>query len=358
MYPTPKLSRLLLSSIIATAFAAPAMAQTNITIEGIADLYVGSMKNSGDAGRTATLGSGGMSTSFLGFKGNEDLGAGLKAHFTLGAFLRADDGASGRFTGDTYFGRDANVGLSGSFGSIALGRSISPTTLPVFLFNPMGDSFTLSPLVLHMAVPTGSWTPSFAGDTGWSNQIRYTTPSFGGLTANLSYQLGEAAGNTGKNNFGGNVLYFNGPLSLTAAYHRVEVNNPFDALPGPSVVNAIPGTGISATRQKFWLVGGGYDLKVVKLFATYDESKHNVSLEDKTASLGLSAPVGAGNILAGYARTKRSSVAFAERTRDTFSIGYDYNLSKRTDLYTFVMGDKVTGFDREISYAAGIRHRF
>jgi predicted porin len=358
----PTLVKLLLSTAIAAAFATPAMAQTSVNVEGIVDTFVGSMKNSGDAGRATKLDSGGMSTSYLGFKGVEDLGGGLKANFTLGAFLRADSGAQGRFDGDSFFARDANVGLSGNFGALTLGRSIAPTTLPVFLFNPIGDSFTLSPLVLHHAVSTTAWTNSLAGDTGWSNAIRYTTPSFGGLTANLYYQLGEAPAANSKKNVGGNVLYFNGPLSLSVAYHDVQVNNPNDTTNGISIVQTIPVTAtakLTATEQKMWLIAGAYDFNVIKVYATYDQAKHDIDLRDKTATLGLSVPTGgAGKVLAEAAQTRRTSGSFEERRRTTYSVGYDYNLSKRTDLYAFLLNDKVTGFDSAHSVAAGVRHRF
>ena len=363
MQSKPTLVKLLLSTAIAAAFAGPALAQTSVSVEGIYDVYVGSMKNSGDAGRTSKLDSGGMSTSYLGFKGAEDLGGGLKATFTLGAFFRGDTGASGRFNGDTFFARDANVGLSGSLGAVTLGRSISPVTLPAFLFNPVGDSFALSPLVLHKAVSTNAWTNSFAGDTGWSNAIRYTTPSFGGLTANVYYQLGEQVGGTGKNNVGGNVLYFNGPLSLTVAYHDVEVNNPVDnTVSGPSIVKSIPvtaTTNLTAAEQKLWLIGGAYNFNVVKVFATYDQAKHDVDLRDKTGTLGVSIPTGgAGNILGAVAQTRRTSGAFDERRRTTYSVGYDHSLSKRTELYAFLLNDKVSNFENEQSLALGVRHRF
>lgn len=356
------LVKLLLSSAIAAAFAGPAFAQTSVNVEGIYDVYVGSMKNSGDTGRTTKLDSGGMSTSYLGFKGTEDLGGGLKATFTLGAFFRGDTGQSGRFNGDTFFARDANVGLNGSFGAVTLGRSISPVTLPAFLFNPIGDSFALSPLVLHKAVSTNSWTNSFAGDTGWSNAIRYTTPSFGGLTANVYYQLGEQVGG-GKKNVGGNLLYFKGPLSLTVAYHDVEVNNPTDnTASGPSNVKTIPvtaTTNLTATEQKLWMVGGAYDFSVVKVFATYDQARHDADLRDKTGTLGVSIPTGgAGKILGAVAQTRRTSGAFDERRRTTYSVGYDHSLSKRTELYAFLLNDKVSSFENEQSLALGVRHRF
>jgi predicted porin len=358
------LVKLLLSSAIAAAFASPAFAQTSVNVEGIVDMFVGSMKNSGDLGRTSKVDSGGMSTSFFGFKGVEDLGSGLKANFTLGAFFRADTGAAGRFgtvntAGDTFFARDANVGLSGSFGAVTLGRSISPVTLPVFLFNPIGDSFTLSPLVLHSAVSSSTFNSSFGnGDTGWSNSIRYTTPSFGGLTGNVYYQLGERAGDTSKKNVGGNVLYFNGPLSLTVAYHDVQVGNPTDN-PANGIVTAPNAAQTPALEQKLWFVGGAYDFSLAKVFVTYDQAKHDIDLRDKTASLGLSIPTGgAGKVLAAAAQTRRTGAGFSELRRTTYSLGYDYNLSKRTDLYAFLLNDKVTSYDNAASVALGVRHRF
>jgi predicted porin len=306
--------------------------------------------------------SGGLTTSWIGFKGSEDLGNGLKANFLLTSFLQTDTGVQGRFPGDTLFSRDANVGLSGNFGALTLGRELAPQFLPTILFNPFGDSYQFSPLLQHLNVPvlnadfSTRWANTMASDTGWSNSIRYVTPSFGGLTANLHYQFGEVAGDNGKNNVGMNLLYFNGPLSLTAFYHRVKVNNPLAAPVG--IVQVSP-TGVNAARQTAWYLGGAYDLKVAKLFATYDRTKHDIDQEDKTWSLGTSVPAGNGKILAAWAQTKRTGAAVgADQKRDTASVGYDYDLSKRTDLYAILMSDKIRSLDRGNSFGVGIRHRF
>jgi len=44
--------------------------------------------------------------------------------------------------------------------------------------------------------------------------------------------------------------------------------------------------------------------------------------------------------------------------RDTESVGYDYFLSKRTDIYAVVIHDKVTNLGAGTGVAAGLRHRF
>ena len=70
---------------------------------------------------------------------------------------------------------------------------------------------------------------------------------------------------------------------------------------------------------------------------------------------------GPGKVLAGYADTKWTTTPTSARNgskRDTFSLGYDYNFSKRTDGYVVYMNDKITSYDRGNSFAVGIRHRF
>ena len=346
-----RLNKLLLAAALGGALAAPAFAQTSVTVSGTMDAFAGSMRMAGDSDSRAVVNSGGMTTSWIGFKGSEDLGNGLKANFALTTFLQADTGVQGRFPGDTLFSRDANVGLSGSFGTVTVGRGLAPNFLPSILFNPFGDSFTFAPLILHMDVPLfngSNWGSTIAADTGWSNQIIYTTPSIGGVTANLHYQFGEVAGKTGKNNVGGNLLYFNGPLSLTAFYENAQMTNP------------VP---VQQNRSKTWFVGGGYDFNVVKLMATYQKTSvdHDVSgttdQDFKTYSLGLSAPVGGGQILAAWAQTKQDAPGI-DRKRSTASLGYDYNLSKRTDVYAIYMNDRITNLSNGNSFGVGIRHRF
>jgi predicted porin len=352
--------------LIACVAAGSALAQTQVSVSGLVDMFAGSMKNSGDTAHKAVVGSGGMTTSWFGFKGTEDLGGGLRTEFALTGFYRGDTGEIGRFGGDNLFSRDANVGLAGGFGKVQFGRALAPNFLPTVLFNPFGDSFTFSPLVLHANVPSGAfgartWTAANAGDTGWSNQIIYTTPKMGGLTANLHYQFGEVAGATSRNNVGVNAIYFNGPVGLTAFYHDVEVANPN---PGPIIdATAAPVSFASINRQKTYFVGGSYDFTAAKLYATFQRNKDDTTtgrdLTDKLYTVGVNAPAGGGAVLLAYAHTTRSgTLVGADRKRDTVSLGYDYPLSKRTDLYTIAMSDKITNADRAASFGLGMRHKF
>ncbi|WP_159912832.1 porin [Pantoea sp. 18069] len=339
----------LLALVAALACAGAAQAQSTVQISGLVDVYAGSMRQSGSAGRTSTVGSGGMTTSWLGFSGKEDLGNGLKAEFVLSSFLRADVGNLGRYDGDPAFSRDANVALSGGFGTLRLGRSKAPNFLPTILANPYGDSFTVSPLVLHANMASlpawGFGNLTTPADTGWSNQVTYSTPSIGGLSANLHYQFGEQGGDTGKGNVGVNLMYFGGPLTLLGFYEHVKISNPVN----PAPINT----------KTDWMLGGAYDFSVVKAYATYGQAEVDATnFEARTISLGLDLPVmsKAGTVKAAVARTKVEGPANATRT--TASLGYDHFLSKRTDLYAVTMHDKITHLKSGTSLVLGVRHRF
>ena len=66
---------------IASAISMPVFAQSGVEIHGSVDAFVGSTKI-GDQ-RASAMGSSGLSNSWIGFSGTEQLGHGLKAHFSL-----------------------------------------------------------------------------------------------------------------------------------------------------------------------------------------------------------------------------------------------------------------------------------
>ncbi|MDP3138891.1 MAG: porin [Burkholderiaceae bacterium] len=337
-----------LSLCALAALAGAAHAQSSVQILGTLDTYFGTRKMAGDAAKTTVLNSGGMTTSWFGFKGTEDLGGGMKASFALTSFIQTDTGSQGRFAADTFFSRDANVSLSGGFGSITLGRALAPNFLPTIITNPFGDSFAFSPLVLHANVPlfngTG-WAATTPSDTGWGNEIVYSPPTFiKGLSANIHYQLGEVQGNSSPHNAGFNVLYFGGPLTLTGFYERDQITNPAASAPFPG-----------GEKKTDWMVGAAYDFTVVKAFATWGKAKSEIAaIGAKTASLGVAVPVGGGKILAGTARTRMTP----GNTRRTTTVGYDYFLSKNTDLYAMYVNDRISGFSSGNSLGLGVRLRF
>jgi predicted porin len=354
------MKKTLLALALTGAFASGAFAQ-NVTLSGLVDAYVGSIQYSGDK-RVLALNSGGMTTSWWGISGTEDLGGGLKASFKLSSFFRVDSGSSGRFPGnESFFSRDASVALEGGFGKVTMGRALAPNFLPTVIFNSFGDSFAFSPLVVHANVPlfngTG-WPSANAGDTGWSNEIIYSTPNFSGFSANLHYQLGEVSGSSGKRNFGGNFLYFGGPFAVGGFVHSVRVNNP------------LPGTAgdvkLGFSQQKAWMLSGKAGLGPANVFANYERTSHDGGIagdaDSKIWSVSADLAAGSGKVLAAYANTKWTTTPITStlngKKRKTFSLGYDYVMSKRTDVYTVVMSDKITNANKGTTFALGMRHKF
>jgi len=335
-----------LLTLAAVLCAAGAHAQSSVTLSGTVDVYAGSVRMAGDGGRKAVVNSGGLTTSWFGFSGTEDLGGGLKAGFALTSFIQADTGVQGRFPNDTFFSRDANVSLSGGFGTLRLGRWMAPNFLPSVLGNPLGDSFVFSPLILHKNVPlfnASGWQATTPSDTGWSNQIAYSTPDIGGFKANIQYQFGEQPGDNGKKNIGANFFYFGGPLLVTGYYERDQISN--------------PGQGAYlGTTKKDWMLAAAYDFTFVKPYLSYGQAQaDNLPGKAKTLQVGVSAPVGAGKVLASWAKTELTA---SDLDRKTLTVGYDYNLSKRTDVYAMLMNDKITHQSSGNSFGVGIRHRF
>ncbi|MBT9486869.1 MAG: porin [Rubrivivax sp.] len=324
------------AQIRATALAAGALlalspaaqAQSTVSLYGLIDLSAGSFQNPG-ADSSKAVASGNMSTSFFGLKGTEDLGSGLKANFAIESFMRNDTGAAGRFNGDTFWARSAFVGLSSdSLGALNIGRNTTSLFVNTLIFNAFGDSFGFSPAI------RGYFTSgTVTGDTGWSDSVKYTSPRFGGLTFTAHVAAGEANG--GKNG-GASALYFGGPVALGFAWQT--------ATKGSTVDNT-----------KTWQLGGSYDFKVAKLFGQYGSVDNDASGNSyDITGFGASVPVGAGSLLAQWGAV--SPDVGSKRT--TFSVGYDYFLSKRTDLYAVYMSDKISGLDTGTTYAVGIRHRF
>jgi len=343
-----------LAAAAALGLSASAYAQSSVSAYGLIDMAAGQFQDAG-AGDIKKAQSGGMSTSYLGFAGTEELGGGIKAKFALESFFLADTGAFGRFNGDTFWARAAWVGLAGDFGQTALGRTTNTYFVSTLLFNAFGDSFGYSPAIRQVLTPSSvhggpAGSLAFLGDTGWSNSVLYSSPKWGGFSFNLQGALGEGNPGAVGASYGGNVLYFGGPFAATLAYQHVE-----HGVSG--FTPAAQAVGFEA--QDSWQIGGSFDATFAKFFGQYSVQETDAAADTKYTvwGLGVSVPIGAGKLLAQYGEGT-SEFPTLERKSKTGTIGYDYNLSKRTDVYALYMNDKFTGLETGDTYAIGIRHKF
>ena len=309
-------------------------AQSSVNLYGLIDLSIGSTKPVGGVSQTG-IDNGKLTTSYFGFRGSEDLGGGLSAVFKLESYLRADTGASGRFDGDTLFARTASVGLSSkSFGTVTLGRNTTPLFVSTLSFNAFGDSFGYSPSIRHYFSSN-----TVTGDSAWSNSVLYASPDFGGLKFGLiAATKGGGNGNSNGGNWGANIGYASGPLSAALVYQDVKKDG---------------ATPVADTRA--WQIDGAYDFGVAKAFLQLGDVKNNtVPNTYRLVDVGAKIPAGNGNVLVQYGRLKPNA---GDKT-NTVSLGYSYNMSKRTELYAAAMRDKKDNLSAGSSYSLGMRHRF
>ena len=313
-------------------FSGVARAQSSVTVYGILDAAVSHDNNGGPAGSVTSLDSGVQSGSRLGFKGTEDLGGGLKTNFVLEMGMNVDTGTSGQ---GAAFGRQAFVGLAGDFGVVNFGRQKAVT------YDIMDD---LDPFNIGLAGDAGRL---FQTTNRRNNAITYFTPNLNGFTGSLQYGFGEVAGNTAASRLvGASGSYAAGPFLASLAYEKVN-----DA------------SGNDSARKT--LVGATYNFGVAKAHAAYEANKGTGALDTRVWLLGVSVPVGAGAILADYTRV--TDQARANANANQIAVGYTYNLSKRTNLYTSFSR---TANDDLVAYNAGaigatdklidfgIRHKF
>jgi predicted porin len=311
-----------------------AHAQSTVQVYGLIDMSVGSTKAPGGKSVTA-VDSGKMTTSFYGFSGTEDLGGGLSAQFKVEGFFRGDTGEQGRFNGDTQFARTASVGLSDKgLGSINFGRTTTQLFVATLAFNAFGDSFGYSPSIRHYFSPATA-----TGDTGWSDSLSYASPTLAGFRFGTSVATKESATGVGNGgNWSAGLSYSAGPLAATVVYQDVKKDG----------AGAVQDT---KTTQ----LGASYDVGVAKGFLQYGEVK-NTSTNNRIdiTGVGVRVPVGAGAFIAQYGVQDQRVGA----DRDTLSLGYVHNLSRRSELYAVVMNDKVDGLSSGGGYSVGLRHRF
>lgn len=188
-----------MAALTATGAQAQTDSATNsVTLYGLIDTGVEHVTDVGPSGRSLTRMPRVMGTlpSRWGLRGSESLAGDLRAVFTLESGFAADSGASGQ--GGRLFGRQAFVGLSNSWGTLALGRQYT------MLFWSLRDSDQLGPNIYG----TGS-LDSYLLNARADNAITYRG-TFSGLTVGVGFSFGRDTVNAGPSAPGTNCAGENG----------------------------------------------------------------------------------------------------------------------------------------------------
>jgi predicted porin len=374
-----------------SAIAGIAQAQSSVTLYGIADAYVGSIENKTQtaAGETkvrqGVVNGSGLSSSRWGLKGSEDLGGGLKGIFVLESGFDISTGASANGAGNSaanqssiLFGRTALVGLSGGFGTVALGRQYTAYDTLRGATNNIYDSNTF-------ATTSAIWS---TGVVDYSNRVNnaisYVSPDFAGFSGAVVYGFGEdkTAALSASASTSVHIKYSNGPLLVGYAHQREKANGVGSVLFGGTTNNSNFGStagsaALFADTRKYNMVGASYDFGVAKITGSYNQAKGLIATnaagtttaagKDKEFQVGASVPFGAAAVAVGYSRSK-SQANGGENVGTGYSLLGTYSLSKRTTLYAGGLSLKAEsgqGFaaiadatSKRALFAIGARHTF
>ena len=304
----------LLALAVLGSMAGVASAQSSVTLFGIVDVNAKYVRNDGFDNRKS-LGTDGINSSRLGFRGVEDLGGGLKAGFWLEGALQPDDGTNSKFD----FRRRSTLSLMGNWGELRLGRDYTPVFWNQTVFDPFGTNGVGSSINVTHNVAQPTYVRA-------SNSAAYFLPSgLGGLYGWAQIAANEGGAATAGKYAGARIGYAAGPFDVVAAY-------------GQQYFTA------TSTGGKFkeFNLSGSWDFGVAKIMGQYNDEKYTDTLaaavpaiNERRYLLGAVVPLGTGEIHASWVRNdvRDAGTLSTQSDADQIALGYVYNLSKRTAIY-------------------------
>jgi predicted porin len=370
----------ILAVAVAGALASPlAFAQSSVTIYGTFDLSLHNYRvSSGDANASRSAWDVYNQSTRIGFRGEENLGGGLRAWFQNENGIYSDGRVNNPTAG--HFGsRNTGVGLTGGWGTVMMGIWDSPYKVSILGITGMaavgglpglngpiignGDTTGTNPNANCVNISNAPAT-SFCGQAEssaapfhrrLSNTVQYWSPKFGGFDFRFAFTANEekSTNGPGQNGFGTGTInsnpslwavngtYSAGPWYGTIAYQRMKGYGDASAA----------GTGVGA-KDTGWLLGGGYNFGVAAINIGYERLKYgNASASWLSATgfnrrawtIAASVPMGpAGSALRiGYGRSELRNCAVNSTPASgcgnggsrALTLGYGYALSKRSTAY-------------------------
>ena len=313
-------------SLIALAvlgLSGAAMAQSSVTLYGVADAGIGKIEaGSGlanpanDASDKTEFISGSTmnnGTSRLGVRGVEDLGGGLKAGFQFETGLDLDNGGNS----GAFWSRQANIWLGGNWGTVKLGRQFTPSYLTTSTFELTGTA-----LYSVLANPY-----NFAGIGRRANStFAYMTPNFGGFTGALAYVTKTDLA-TPKAAYDLGLMYANGPIGVGVSVNKFS------------------------TSKTNYQAGAKYSFGNFALAGSYTQASNEAKAVRRGFGIGGSANFGAFTVTLDLTRDTKNEWTGKKYTNGV--VEAKYALSKRT----FVYGAYLR-LDGDNNYGIGVRHNF
>ena len=373
----------LLALALLGAFTASAFAEPSVTLYGRIDtglVYTHkNLDNTAGSTDTFSMDSGVTTGSRWGLKGSEDIGN-AKVGFVLESGFNSDDGTSGQ--NNRLFGREAQVNISGAYGTLYAGRLASIAS----------DSGSIGYLGDVSAFPSAyGFVGNQQGSTGtaygrYDNTLAYETPTFGGLQGAIMYSFkGDTKASdtnvaNARENSGDADRYLAAGLRYKAGKAAVVLTGDMTMYGNDAANYGNVDNGYS------FILGGNYDFGVAKVFAkaTYFDNQVNVldsfslikdaralstpqalALKGWGAQISTAVPAFGGAFLGtvGYRDAKDVDNGSYKFKRWNAAVGYSYAFSKRTSVYAAAgyAQEKSDAQDRKASAAQagfGLVHKF
>jgi predicted porin len=404
------------------AFASTAQAQSSVTVYGILDVgFAGVTTRVGQnkTNSTSFSGAGSESSSRLGFRGNEDLGGGASAFFTVELGLEPGSSTSGFKNSATTENRQSFVGLKkNGIGQFAIGTQYTLVHQSVALTDAGGTNNILGDMIYTSATGAGATVAdnNFANNNGYAAGNSYTIRSQNALTLDtdtfagfkghglvimnntnttqttLASSNGYTGGTNNQNGWGLGVDYTWKKLFVTAAMQQLSAKQAYNASTltptstAAQVATAanfnIFGAGQASSlgsnvKDNQYYVGATYDFGILKAYAQYISRK--VSLEQNTGYYAkrTGQQIGVRSFITptieawaqgGLGKTTAFGYNNPAANLTSWQIGSNYWLSKRTNLYaiygqvgtsnvSIVNNANPSSFNAS-NYAIGLRHTF
>lgn len=370
----------ILGAFVGSAFAA------DVTLYGLVDYGFSYQNKSPVAGKDTDsfqMKSGQNSGSRFGLKGEEDLGNGLAVGFVLENGFDADTGALGN--GGRLFGRESQAYIKGDFGTVSFGR-MGQLVSGNGTYGLFGSA--VSPFSTGWGDVGGHSQVMGSSFERFDNMITYKTPDFGGFTVYAQYS------------FDNNSLYDEEPKTAGIQHGGSEGKTSVDRYYGIAaqykagnlmIVGAVdsmnwaqPEAGEDNLDDSLSVnLAGTYDFGVAKVYA-YGQYFQDYKSAGKVIKFGNEGGVDGYGINLGvdvpaFGGTAKAAVAYGdfEQTHNSamdmktyqVTLGYTYNLSKRTFFYTaadYIKADYAKAYEDANKTAvenvyevnAGLVHKF
>ncbi len=378
------MKKTLLAAALLAGFAGAASAQSSVTLYGVLDgglRYQQVSRNNLDGVNNIGLAYGQQSGNRWGMKGVESLGNGNNAIFMIESGFDLGNGTSQQ--GGRLFGRQSWMGLENkSWGQVRLGRMLSLTTdYLVNAVDPFGAGF--GQLNMGNAFTSGN-------TVRLDNTLMYKTPNMSGFEAGLGYSFATGmTSNGGTTGYGFATSNNSRELTLGAKY----ANGPFYAAATYEKAYAAETSAMNGQSVNNWNIAGSYDFKVLKLAVGYGQTRDGFWAGSGAGGTGASlatTPNGTSNALVfapsvGYnsyivgatvpvnavsrvllswtmiAPNTNMKDAYNAQNQSSFNLGYTYDFTKRTNLYTYIgqtVNYATVDTAKSTVVGLGMRHQF